>query len=155
MWLYLVRLLIYWMAIFVSCFAVTEVAQDQLYDEVTPRAGLKISIGALLLAILMVFLPPSYETMFTSDIAWTLLHLIAWFGVFTLIFQFHPPHALGLSIATFFLISGFATMGVESIVRPSSRPVTTPTKANIPAVRQSLAPKAPPLSTGKVPEKAK
>jgi hypothetical protein len=154
MWSYLGPLLIYWLALFVACFVVTEIAQDQLYDEVTPRVGLKIAVGSLLLAILMVALPPSYDKMFTSDIAWTLLHAIAWFGVFTLIFQFHPPHALGLSLATFILVSGLATMGVESIMKPTPKTALSPARAtNIP-VRKSLAPSAP-ASTPKAAEKAK
>jgi hypothetical protein len=154
MWSYLGPLLIYWLALFVACFVVTEIAQDQLYDEVTPRVGLKIAVGSLLLAILMVFLPPSYDKMFTSEIAWTLLHAIAWFGVFTLIFQFHPPHALGLSLATFVLVSGLATMGVESIMKPTPKAALAPARAtNIP-VRKSLAPSAP-ATTPKATEKAR
>ena len=33
--------LIYWLVIFVACFVVVEIAQDQLYDEVTPRRRLE------------------------------------------------------------------------------------------------------------------
>ena len=148
MWSYLGPLLVYWLALFVACFIVTEIAQDQLYDEVTPKVGMKIGLGTFLLAILMVLLPPSYDTMFTSNIAWTLLHLIAWFGVFTLIFQFHPPHALGLGVATFLVVSGFATMGVESIMKPTPRAVTTPSAVNKPPIRQSLTPSVAPVTKG-------
>jgi len=155
MWSYLGPLLVYWMALFVSCFVVTEIAQDQLYDAVTPRVGLKIALGSLILAILMVLLPPSYETMFTGNIAWTLLHFIAWFGVFTLIFQFHPPHALGLGIMTFLLVSGFATMGVESMMKPTPRSALTPSRIAAPPIRKSLAPSAPPVAKGNAVEKAK
>lgn len=146
MWSYLGPLLIYWLVLFVACFVVTDVAQDQLYDEVTPRVGLKIAIGSLILAALMVIFPVSYDTMFTANIAWTLLHGIAWFAVFTLIFQFHPPHALGLGLATFLLVSGFATMGVESLMKPTPRQALAPVRANNPPVRQSLAPTAPPAT---------
>ena len=155
LWTYVWTLLIYWMAIFVSCFVVTEVAQDQLYNLTTPRIGLKITLGSLFLAILMVLMPPSYQTMFTCDIAWTVLHLFAWFGVFTFILQFHPPHALGLSLATFFLVSGFATMGVNSILKPTPRAALAPARSTNKPVRQSLGPSAPPAAKGKAAEKAK
>lgn len=155
MWTYLWPLLIYWLALFVSCFVVTEIAQDQLYDEVTPRVGLKIALGTLIMAALMVALPPSYETMFTNNFAWTVLHLIVWFCVFTLIFQFHPPHALGLSIATFLLVSGLATMGVQSMLKPTPRAALRPARANNPPVRQSLSPSGPPAAKGAEPAKAK
>ncbi len=138
--------LIYWLVIFVACFVVVEVAQDQLYDEITPHAGLKVTGGSLLIAAMLTALrhfgfPASFESMFTSNIAWTLLQGVVWFGVFTLILQFHPWHALGLGVATMLMVSGLATMGVESIL---SRPAPTsaagrpfaPTKP----VRQSLSP---------------
>ena len=54
--------------------------------------------------------------MFTTNIAWTLLQGVVWFGVFTLILQFHPWHALGIGTATMLMVSGLATMGVESIL---------------------------------------
>ena len=49
-------LLIYWLVLFVACFVVVEIGQDQLYDEVTPRAGLKVVGGSLLLAALLTAL---------------------------------------------------------------------------------------------------
>ena len=117
--------LIYWLVIFVACFVVAEVGQDQLYDEVTPRVGLKVGSASFLIAAVLTTLryfgvPASFESMFTTNIAWTLLQGIVWFGVFTLILQFHPWHALGLGIATMLLVSGLATMGVESILAPPS-----------------------------------
>jgi hypothetical protein len=140
-------LLIYWLVMFVACFVVVEIGQDQLYDEVTPRAGLKVAAGSLLIALLLTALraygfPASFESMFTTNITWTLLQGVVWFAVFTLIFQFHPWHALGLGIATMLLVSGLATMGVESILAPSTTTtaarVITPSKP----VRQALAPSA-------------
>jgi hypothetical protein len=133
--------LIYWMVVFVGCYIVVEVGQDQLYDEVTPHVGLKVTGGSLILALLLTWLRPSYLTMFTTNFAWTVLQAIVWFGVFTLIFQFHPWHGLGLGLAAMLLVSGLATMGVESILTP------TPASANRPAasqvskpVRESLGP---------------
>src|SRR5271157_1870138 len=104
-------LLIYWLVLFVACYVVVEIGQDQLYDEVTPRSGLKVLGGSFLLAALLTALrkygfPATFESMFTTNIAWTLLQGVVWFGVFTLIYQFHPWHALGLGVATMLVLSG-------------------------------------------------
>src|ERR1700748_686169 len=142
--------LIYWLVTFVACFVVVEVGQDQLYDEVTPRVGLKVGSGSFLIAALFATLryfgvPASFESMFTTNIAWTLLQGIVWFGVFTLILQFHPWHALGLGTATMLMISGLATMGVESVLsRPGPNSVAGRPFAPTKAVRQSLAPSSGP-----------
>jgi len=139
--------LIYWLVMFVACFVVVEIAQDQLYDQVTPRAGLKVASGSLLIALLLTWLkargePVSYESMFTSNFAWTVLQGIVWFGVFTLIFQFHPWHALGLGIITMVMVSGLATMGVESILKPAQTAAATRPFVPSQPVRQSLSPAA-------------
>src|SRR6185312_10011967 len=80
-------LLIYWLVLFVACFVVVEFGHDQLYDEVTPHAGLKVAGGSLILAILLTTLkwaerPASFESMFTTNIHWTLLQAIVWAGIF-------------------------------------------------------------------------
>jgi hypothetical protein len=151
-------LLIYWLVLFVACFIVVEVGHDQLYDEVTPHAGLKVAGGSLLIAILLTWLkakdlPASYESMFTTNFAWTVLQGIVWFGVFTLIFQFHPWHALGLGIVTMLLVSGLATMGVDSVLSKSTAtPATARSTIMSQPVRGSLAPTAgagPSKSDGK------
>jgi hypothetical protein len=105
---------------------------------------------ALVLTILRAKgLPASYESMFTTNIIWTVLQGLVWVGVFMLIFQFHPWHALGIGLATMLLVTGLATMGVESLL---NKPVPTtqstrPLMGNKP-VRQSATPKAatPPAS---------
>ncbi len=137
-------LLIYWLVLFVVCFMLIEVAQDQLYDAVTPYVGLKVGGGSLLLAGLLTALrfygfPASFESMFTTNIGWTLLQGVVWFLVFMLVFQFHPWHALGLGVVTMVLVSGLATMGVESIMA-KPRDVSRATRAFVPTepVRQSL-----------------
>jgi hypothetical protein len=134
--------LIYWLVMFVACFVVVEIAQDQLYDEVTPRVGLKVAGGSALIAMVLTALryygfPASFESMFTSNITWTLLQGVVWFGVFTLIFQFHPWHALGIGTATMLMVSGLATMGVESILsRPAPNSVAArPFAERDPSVR--------------------
>jgi hypothetical protein len=122
-------------------------------EEPTPPAAWRIALGSLLIAILLTTLrakglAASFESMFTSNIAWTVLQGLVWFGVFLLLFQFHPWHALGVGLATMLLVTGLATMGVESLL---AKPVPTtqstrPLNSNQP-VRQSVAPAAPPAST--------
>jgi hypothetical protein len=143
-------LLIYWLVLFVACFVVVEFGHDQLYDEVTPYAGWKVAGGSLLLALLLTALrandkPASFESMFTTNIIWTLLQGIVWAGVFILVFQFHPWHGLGLGLATMLLVTGLATMGVESLLakRVATTQTARSTISNQP-VRQSVAPVAPP-----------
>src|SRR6185437_8090917 len=114
-------MLIYWLVLFVVCYTITEVAQDQLYDEVTPRVGLKVALASLILAALLAKLHPSFDTMFTSNIAWTVLQGIVWFAVFTLILQFHPWHALAIGVLTMLIVPGVATLGVDSLMKPTPR----------------------------------
>ncbi len=150
MWTLILPLLIYWLVLFVACFVVVEIGHDQLYDEVTPHAGIKVLGGSLVIAAVLTTLrakglPASYESMFTTNIIWTVLQGMVWVGVFMLIFQFHPWHALGIGLATMLLVTGLATMGVESLL---SRPVPTtqstrPLLSNQP-VRQSATPKSVP-----------
>jgi hypothetical protein len=142
--------LIYWMVAFVGSYIVVEVGQDQLYDEVTPHVGLKVTGGSLILALLLTWLKPSYLTMFTTNIAWTVLLAIAWFGVFTLIFQFQPWHGFGLGIASMLLVSGLATMGVESILSPTPPSATRSASQVNKPVRESLAPAPVPAKPAEV-----
>lgn len=141
---FLVPFLIYWLVLFVACYTVTEVGQDQFYDEVTRRVGLKVGAGSLILAALATWIRPSFETIFTANIAWTLLQAIVWFAVFMLIFEFHPWHALALSLITMVLVTGLATMGVDSLTK--SRPTLPPVRsrpANEP-IRKTLTAPTPP-----------
>ncbi len=139
-------LLIYWLVIFVACYVVIEIGQDQLYDEITPHVGLKVTGGSLLLALMLTGfyykdMAASFDSMFTNNILCTVFQAIVWFGVFVLIFQFHPWHALGLAIATMLLVQGLATMGVNSILTPTPASVSRPGKFEVSKpVRQSLAP---------------
>jgi len=136
--------LIYWLVAFVGCFVIVEIAQDQLYDQLTPRAGLKVSLSAVVLAGLMSYFHPSFETMFTTEILNTVFQGIVWFAVFALILQFHPWHALGLGLLTMLLVSGFATMGVDAMLNPKPAVASrSPSAVNKP-VRGSLS--APPAA---------
>ena len=144
-------LLIYWLVLFVACYTITEVAQDQLYDEVTPRVGLKVGGGTLILAALATKFHPAFNSMFTTNIAWTVLQGIVWFGVFTLIFQFHPWHAAAISILTMLILPGVATLGVDSLLKPTPKIATSPRGPSQP-VRGSLGP-TPTKAEGATPKK--
>ncbi len=135
--------LIYWLAFFVACYTVCEVLQDMLYDEVTPGVGLKVAGGAAILAALATWLRPSFDTFFTADIAWTLLQAVVWFGVFVLILQFHPWHALGFSLVTMVLVTGLASLGVDSLTRPSRAVAPARSRPNNVPIRKSLGAPAP------------
>lgn len=141
---FLVPFLIYWLVLFVACYTVTELGQDQFYDEVTPRVGLKVAAGSLILAALATWLRPSFETIFTANIAWTMLQAIVWFFVFMLIFEFHPWHALALSLVTMVLVTGLATMGVDSLTKSTrTLPPVRSRPANEPIRKSLSAPPAP------------
>ena len=96
-------------------------------------------LAALLTALRAYGFPASFESMFTTNIGWTLLQGVVWFLVFMFVFQFHPWHALGLGVVTMVLVSGLATMGVESVLA-KKRDVSNATRPFVPTepVRQSL-----------------
>ncbi|MHC5537509.1 hypothetical protein ACYOEI_04665 [Singulisphaera rosea] len=144
--------LIYWLVLFVACFSIVEFGQDQLYDEVTPHPGLKVGLGSLILAAVLTWIRSSFDTMFTSDLPWTVLQAIVWFGVFTLILQFHPTHAFAIGVVAMLLIPGLATMGVHSLMTP--RGAATPTRYTTPTkpIRKPLGSfGAPPKAEGPKP----
>jgi hypothetical protein len=147
--------LIYWLVLFVACYAVVEVAQDQLYDEVTPAVGLKVTLGSLVLAVLLTWLRTSLDTMFTAEIAGTLLQAIVWFAIFTLVFQFQPQHAVVISTITFLLVAPLASMGVDSFMRPSASIAAERAKLPSKPIRSPLTPPiAPPKAEAPVKAKA-
>ena len=148
-------LLIYWLVLFVVCFVLVEIGHDQLYDEAPKYAGWRVFGGSLILASLLTALrykgfAASFDSMFTTNIGWTLLQGVVWFLVFMFVFQFHPWHALGLGVVTMLLVSGLATMGVDSLLakRRDVTAATRPVTANEP-VRQSLGPGPAPRCSGK------
>ena len=153
-------LLIYWLVLFVVCFMLVEIGHDQLYDAAPKYAGWKVFAGSLSLAGLLTALraygvPASFESMFTTNIGWTVLQGVVWFLVFMFVFQFHPWHALGLGVITMVLISGLATMGVDSVLA-KRKDVSNATQAKVltEPVRQSLGAGSA-AGTTKGPEKAK
>jgi hypothetical protein len=149
--------LIYWLVLFVACYIVVEYAQKYLYDETTPLVGLKVLLGSAILAGLLVKTRSQYDTMFTSDLGWTVIQAIVWFAVFVLVFRFHPQHGAAIGVATMLIVAGLATMGVESLLHP--RPVETgpaELRTNKP-LRRAIGPPpvAPAKETAKEKETAK
>ncbi len=145
--------LIYWVVLFVICYIVVEFAQNYLYDEATPNFGLKVAGGAVVLAAMLTWTRSSFDTMLTSDIPHTVLQAIVWFAVFTLIFRFHPQHAVMIGVVTMLLVAGLASLAVDSLTNPAretlpkfrqpSKPVRSPAGPPI-----TPAPKAAPDAGG-------
>ena len=111
---------IYYVVLFVVCFFVVSQGQDALYDEATPGFEWKVAVGSLLLALLLTWTRSSFATMFTDEIGKTVLQAIVWFGVFVLIFRFHPWHGAGIGLATMLIVTGLASLAVESLFAPKS-----------------------------------
>jgi hypothetical protein len=153
----IISFLIYWMIFFVVGYIVTDYAQKYLYDETTPSLGLKLTLGTLILAILATKFRPSFDTMFTSEIAWTALQAIAWAGVFVLVFRFHPTHGTALGLATMILASGLATLAIDSLrgqapeaarteINRAQTPLRRPAYPTAPAVGDPKASKDAPAT---------
>ncbi|MDG3004050.1 hypothetical protein [Paludisphaera mucosa] len=154
MWTLLFTFAIYWLVAFVGCFVAVEIAQDALYDQVTPRAGLKVTLASVVLGLVMTYFHPSFESMFTTNVLWTVLQGIVWVGAFMLILQFHPWHALGLGALLMCLVAPLATMGVDSMLAPDAQAQRVRAGASAAAtkpVRGSLSPGAAPAPAAKTP----
>jgi hypothetical protein len=149
MFTYIWSLLIYWLVMFVLSYIAVEIGQDQLYDEVTPMSGVKVAGGSFLLAVMLTYFHPTFDSMFTSNIAWTVLQALIWIGVFLFIYQFHPWHALAIAVPLMLISSGFATMGVDSVMRPAPALRRASRLSATPAVRKSLAPPPAPAPAPK------
>ncbi|GIW87472.1 MAG: hypothetical protein KatS3mg108_1796 [Isosphaeraceae bacterium] len=139
----IVPFLVYWLILFVACWILLEYAQTYLYDEVTPAMPLKVAVGTLIFAGLLTWRRTSFESLFLSDLPWSVFQAIVWFVVFTLLFRFHPPHALGISLAAFVILSGAATLAINSMTGANPEGVVA-TRAPSKPVRQSLGTGLPP-----------
>jgi glucan phosphoethanolaminetransferase (alkaline phosphatase superfamily) len=140
---------IYWIVLFATCYIVVEYGQSYLYDEATPAVGLKVLLGSGLLAMMLTWTRSEFYTMFTSELRWTVLLAIVAFGVFVLIFRFQPWHALPIGLITVLLISGTATMAVNSFAdrdRPlpgASRGPSKPLRRATPITAPEALPEGP------------
>jgi len=145
--------LFYWLVLFVACFAVVEYGQTYFYETTTPSAGLKVAVGSAILAGLLTWTRSTFDKMFTEDILYTVILLVAAFVVFTLIFRFHPQHAAAIGIVTMLLVSGLATMGVDSMMN-RNRAATTELKPPSKPIRKGVG-GAQPLIPAAEPEAKK
>jgi len=133
--------LIYYILIFVACYIMVEFGQDFFYGEPTPGHAWKVALGALILAGLLTWTKSNYATMFTSEFMWTALQGIAWFAVFVLVFRFHPWHGAGIGLAAMLLLTGTATLVVDSMLTPrSTARIDTSRPATVPVRRPAYAP---------------
>jgi hypothetical protein len=123
-WTVVLPIAIYWLMFFVVQYILLEYGQPYLYDETIPWFGLKVLAGSFVLAMLAARFHPSFDTMFTNNIHWSLLQAMAWVGIFTLLYQFQPLHALSLGLMSFVFVPGLATMTADSLSQPR-RPVVT------------------------------
>jgi hypothetical protein len=127
----IVPLVINWLVLFVALYVVTEYGHYYLYEQGPPYLAGRAAGGALVLALMLLWRPVSFDTMFTSKIHETVLHGIAWFLVFMFVLRFHPWHAAGLGVATMLLVPGLAFLAVDSFNRSRGRnpiPVRQPSK---------------------------
>ena len=137
---------IYWLLFFVVHFIMVEYGQAYLYDEATPHFGLKVLMGSFLLAAMAAYFRPNFATMFTNDLHWTALQALAWVGVFIILYQFHPWHALALALAGLVAMPGLATMTVDSLSQPrrvAPRPNSLPTTPHRGSLSPTPAPAKP------------
>jgi hypothetical protein len=130
-WPFLVNYLI----LFVACYIIVEYGQYFLYDEATPGYGLKVALGAAILAVMLTWTRTNFLTMFTDDIMWTALQAILWFAVFVLIFRFHPWHGAGIGLAAMLILTGLATIAVDSMLAPKTTQRIDPRVSNKPVRR--------------------
>lgn len=143
MWPLIWTFLISYLVLFVVCYVVVEFGQNFFYDEVTPNSGLKVTLGALILAAMLTWTRSNFATMFTGEFAYTVLQAILWVGVFILVFRFHPWHALGLALATMVLFTGITTIAVDSMLAPKPAGRINVRESNQPLRRPSYGIPAP------------
>lgn len=137
-WSILWPLAIYWLVVFVCCYVVVEFGQNYLYDETTPAAGVKVAIGSLILAGLLMYTRSRLDTMFTERIHLTILQAVVWFAVFTLILRFQPVHGGVIGIVAMCIISVLATMAVDSTSTSTQLVVRRPRVNQKPPRRPSV-----------------
>jgi hypothetical protein len=138
--------LVYWLVLYVACYVILEFGQSYLYDEVTPGMPWKVAVGTLIFALLLTWRRTSFDSLFTTDLPMSALQAIVWFVVFTLVFRFHPQHAVGIALVAFFILSGAATLAINSMtgVNPGR---ASSARAPSKPIRRSLGPSLPPSTT--------
>lgn len=141
----------YWLILYVACYILLEFAQNYLYDEVTPGMPWKVAAGTLIFAVLLTIFRTSFETLFMPEPHWSALQALVWFAVFVFVFRFHILHAAGISLIAFVVLSGAATLAINSMsgVNPGGPPAN---RAPSKPIRRSLGPALPPTTESKATE---
>ena len=114
----LISFLVYWLLIFVVNYIVVEYGQNYLYDEPTPGFGARSSWGVSPWRPWPAGSGRRSTRCSPRRFHWTVLMALAWVLVFTLLYQFHPPHALLIGLTAMVIVPGLATMTAESLTRP-------------------------------------
>lgn len=138
----LLAFLIYWIILYVACYIIIEYGQTYLYDEATPGLPIKVAIGSFVLALVLTWRRTSFESMFSSDLAFTVGQAILWFLVFTFVFRFHPQHAAAIGVLAFVILAGASTLAIRSMSGEdrSAAAARTPSKP----IQRPLGPQLPP-----------
>ena len=151
---YIVPFLINWLLFFVVSFIAVDYGHRYLYDEPPPSFGLRVTLGSILLALLSTFLRPTFDTMFTTGLAWTVLQMLAWVGVFILVYQFQPWHGAGFGVALGLVIPVMSALTITSLSQPADKSTTTYSRPNAPLRRGAGgAPVTPPEAKKDAPAK--
>jgi hypothetical protein len=116
---FLPAFLAYWFILFVVSYILVEYGHRYIYDELPKYTPLRVAAGSLLLAIMLTWTRSSFETMFTTDLKWTVLQAILWVAVFILVYTFQPVHGLGFALATMVIATGVATIAVDTMTKPA------------------------------------
>lgn len=106
--------LIYFVIFYVALYVISEFAQNYFYDELTPKAWLKVATAAAVLAGLLTWRDPVLVDMFTSRIGETALLAIVGFVLFALALRFHPQHAAMIGPVAVVFLAAVTALAVES-----------------------------------------
>ena len=133
----------YWLLLFAVCFIAVEYGQTYFYDEATPSAALKVTLGSAILAIILTVTRPSYDKMITSNI----LERSSWRSRRSWCshscFGSTPWHGAALGIGSILLLAGMATMALESFQNRNVQPSMI-TKYPSKPIRQKVGGPPPP-----------
>ena len=64
--------------------------------------------------------------MLTSGLGWSILQAVLWAVVFTVVLRFNPLHGFVIGAVAFFLLSGIASLAIDSFAgtNPSGAPAS-------------------------------
>ncbi len=118
--------LIYWLVMFVTCYVVVDFGQRYYYEEPTKHAALRVAAGSLIFAALLTRrgvvvgrlageIPAWYDGVLASPVLLAAVLTLLAFAVFTLLFEYHPRHAIMIGPATVLIMAVLAGLAVDSL----------------------------------------